>query len=72
MDKRYRNKYKMSVKENLEHIKDSGIAQFVKSQYKKYHCPKCGGLISIHNRKCFKCEKITKLVERGTDREINT
>ena len=64
MDKRYRNNYKMSVKKNLQRIKENGTAEIVKSQYKKYHCPKCGGLISIHNRKCFKCEEITRLIEK--------
>jgi ribosomal protein L40E len=68
MDKRYRNNYKMSVKENLEHIKENGTAEIVKNQYKKYHCPKCGGLISIHNRKCFKCDEITRLIEKLTEK----
>ena len=54
----------MSVKENLETIKNNGIGKFIKEQYKKYHCSKCGGLISIHNRKCFKCDTITRLVEK--------
>ncbi len=64
MDKRYGISYKMSVKENLEAIRNNGITDFVKDQYKEYHCPKCNGLISIHNKKCFKCHKITKLVEK--------
>jgi len=64
MDNRYRNNYKMSVKENLEAIKNNGITDFVADQHKKYHCSKCDGLISIHNKKCFKCHKITKLVEK--------
>jgi predicted RNA-binding Zn-ribbon protein involved in translation (DUF1610 family) len=64
MDKRYRSSYKMSVMDNLGNIKSCGIGRFVKDQYKEYHCSKCGGLISIHNRKCFKCETITKLVEK--------
>jgi ribosomal protein L40E len=68
MDKRYRNNYKMGVKENLEHIKENGTAEIVKNQYKKYHCPKCGGLISIHNRKCFKCDEITRLIEKLTEK----
>jgi ribosomal protein L40E len=54
----------MSMKDNLEYIKKNGIAKFIKEEYRKYHCSKCGGLISIHNRKCFKCDKITKLVDK--------
>ena len=66
MDKRYRNNYEMSVKENLRAIKNNGITQFIGAQYKAYNCPNCGGLISIHNKKCFKCHKITRLVEKST------
>lgn len=64
MDDRYQNNYNMSVKENLENIKQKGVNKFIKEQYRKYHCLKCGELISIHNRKCFKCDTITKLVEK--------
>jgi hypothetical protein len=62
MDDRYRKNYKMSIKDNLEHIKQRGIGEFIEEQYRKYHCSKCGGLISIHNGKCFTCDTITKLV----------
>jgi hypothetical protein len=54
----------MSMKDNLEDIKKMGVGKFINEQYKKYHCSKCGGLISIHNRKCFKFDTITKLVEK--------
>jgi hypothetical protein len=64
MDDRYRNNYGMSMKDNLEYIRKRGISSFITEQYKKYHCSKCGGLISIHNRKCFKCDIIKKLVDR--------
>jgi hypothetical protein len=64
MDKRYRENYKMSVKDNLEFISNAGIDKFTEKEYEKHHCSKCGGLISIHNRKCFKCDTIMKLVEK--------
>ena len=64
IDDRYRNNYGMSMKDNLEYIKKMGIGNFITEQYKKYRCSKCGGLISIHNRKCFKCDIITKLVDK--------
>ncbi len=54
----------MSVKENLAYIKEHGVEKFIAEQYKEHQCLKCGGLISIHNKKCFKCETITKLVEK--------
>ena len=64
MDKRYRNNYEMSVQENLERIKEQGIENFIAEQYKKYRCPKCDGVISIHNAKCFNCDTVTRLVEK--------
>jgi hypothetical protein len=62
IDKRYKTNYKMSMKENLENIKKNGINTFVKEQYEKYKCSDCGSLISIHNNRCFKCNKIEKLI----------
>ena len=64
IDNRYRRNYKMSMKDNLECIKETGIREFIEDQYRKYRCSKCGGLISIHNGKCFQCDTITKLVEK--------
>jgi ribosomal protein L40E len=64
MDDRYRKNYKMSIKDNLEYIKKMGLGKFIEAQYDKYQCSRCGGLISIHNGKCFKCDTITKLVEK--------
>lgn len=67
MDARYRQHYKMSVTENLEYIHQNGPGEFIRDQYRRYRCPRCGGWISIHNRKCFKCDTITKLVEKQRD-----
>ena len=64
MDDRYRSNYGMSVKDNLARINRIGIAKFAEEQCKEYRCSKCGGLISIHNRKCFKCDTVTRLVEK--------
>ena len=64
MDDRYRKNYMMSIKDNLELINKKGIGKFINEQHEKYRCSKCGGLISIHNRKCFKCDIITRLVEK--------
>lgn len=64
MDKRYKNSYGMSVKENLERIREIGLELFTEEQDEKYRCLRCDGLISVHNRKCFKCDTITRLVEK--------
>ncbi|MGE5174651.1 MAG: DUF3795 domain-containing protein [Betaproteobacteria bacterium] len=68
IDDRYRKNYETSMKDNLEYIEKMGVGKFIEEQYKKHRCPKCGGLISIHNRKCFNCDVITKLVAKPNRR----
>ena len=64
MDKRYRKNYGMSTVENLDAIQQNGLAEFVEAQYSKHQCDRCDGLISVHNNKCFRCDKVTQLVEK--------
>ena len=64
MDTRYRKNYRMSVVENLEEIQKKGMDAFLEAQYEKHHCTRCGGLISVHNGKCFQCDKVTHLIEK--------
>lgn len=64
MDRRYRGNYGISVKKNLEHIQKNGLTKFVAEQYNEHHCSRCGEMVSVHNKKCFKCDTITKLVEK--------
>ena len=56
LDKRYRTKYGMSMIENLEYIQKSGINKFVENERERWKCPKCGGVICVHNGKCYTCE----------------
>ena len=58
LDKRYRTKYGMSMIENLEFIKNNGIDAFIAQQEAKYKCPKCGGVICVHRKKCYDCNYI--------------
>ncbi|MBN2488189.1 MAG: DUF3795 domain-containing protein [Methanosarcinaceae archaeon] len=61
LDQGYRKKYDMSMIENLNEIKETGISRFIKDQYEKYKCSECGNLISVHNKKCFVCDDIDSL-----------
>ena len=56
LDKRYRERFEMSMIDNLEYIRDNGMDKFLKQQEKKYKCPECGGVICVHTRKCYSCE----------------
>jgi len=60
LDERYRNRYAMSMVENLKEIQTKGIETFLKNQEAKYKCPKCGDAISVHDRKCYSCKQIAK------------
>jgi hypothetical protein len=55
LDKRYRTYYRMSMIENLEFIRDKGIAAFLEKEAEKWRCPACGGVICCHNGICFNC-----------------
>ncbi len=60
LDKRYRTKYKMSMLENLENIKQKGIRAFVKNEKTRWACCGCKGLVCVHRGFCLICEKNKK------------
>jgi hypothetical protein len=55
LDKRYRTKYGMSMLENLDNIKISGISSFIKQEKKRWECPVCKSTLSVHRNKCLHC-----------------
>ncbi|MBN2168165.1 MAG: DUF3795 domain-containing protein [Actinobacteria bacterium] len=55
LDKRYRNKYHMSMIENLEYIEEKGIRAFVRNEKIRWTCPECGGIICVHRDCCSGC-----------------
>jgi len=55
LDKRYRERYHMSMIDNLAIIKEQGMLNFLKKEEKKWQCPECGGTICCHNGICFGC-----------------
>jgi hypothetical protein len=63
LDKRYKTKYRMSMIENLDYIKQRGIDRFLDKEYEKWKCTKCGKVICCHNGICYNCE-INKLKNR--------
>ena len=56
IDNRYRTRYNYSFIDNLEAIKRSGVKKFLQDQEKKFRCKNCGGIICVHDRKCYGCE----------------
>jgi hypothetical protein len=56
LDKRYREKYDMSMIENLKYIEKNGIDNFIENEMNRWKCPKCGELICVHDKRCYYCE----------------
>jgi hypothetical protein len=65
LDKRYRERFNMSMIENLNYIKENGMGNFLEKEKKKWKCQECGGVISCHNGICFNCG-----VEKMKSKEI--
>ena len=56
IDRRYRSRYRMSMIENLNFIKENGLEKFLEEQEKTWKCQSCGELLSCHNGLCFNCD----------------
>ena len=56
LDKRYRNKYGMSMLENLEFIRVYGLAHFLSNEEKKWQCKVCGAGLCVHRDYCLECK----------------
>ncbi len=55
LDKRYRTKYRLSMIENLETMRDNSVELFLKEEKAKWRCPECGAFICCHNGLCLQC-----------------
>lgn len=59
LDSRYRGRYGMSLIENLDLVRDSGVQALIERQRTLFECARCGQLRSVHNRKCYVCDDVT-------------
>ncbi|MGY5859119.1 MAG: DUF3795 domain-containing protein [Candidatus Thorarchaeota archaeon] len=59
LDGRYREKYNMSMIENLNFIKTHGIQKFLENQKEKYSCPECGATTCVHTNRCYTCSPLS-------------
>jgi hypothetical protein len=55
IDKRYRTKYYTSLVQNLVTIRETGMASFLENEDRKWACPNCGSMLSVHRNSCMKC-----------------
>ncbi|MGZ7066217.1 MAG: DUF3795 domain-containing protein [Candidatus Aminicenantales bacterium] len=56
IDTRYRERYRMSMIQNLRDIREKGMDKFLRAQAKAWRCPRCGGTVCCHNGLCFGCD----------------
>jgi hypothetical protein len=55
LDKRYSNKYHMSMLENLKLINEKGVDALLKKEKSKWKCPKCANIVTCHGGMCLTC-----------------
>ncbi|MFC2129783.1 DUF3795 domain-containing protein [Bacteroidota bacterium] len=55
LDKRYRSKYRMSMIENLDKIRDHGLEIFLDDEDHRWNCEDCGRVVSVHRNACDNC-----------------
>lgn len=59
LDNRYRTKYRMSMIENLEKIRDQSMKKFLEDEEHRWNCTDCSSIVSVHRDVCSHCgEKI--------------
>jgi hypothetical protein len=55
LDARYREKYRMSMIENLRAVREEGLEALVDSERRRWLCPECGGVQCVHTAECIYC-----------------
>jgi len=55
LERRYSSKYHTSLIDNLQNIKEKGVTGFIAGEEKKWKCPGCGGIMSMHTWGCIEC-----------------
>jgi len=57
LDKRYRTKYRMSMIDNLESIRNIGLNKFLENENQRWICPNCGEILCVHRDYCLNCKE---------------
>ena len=58
LDNKYRQRFNMSMTENLKFIEEKGMKEFLQKEEEKYTCPNCQGVICVHTSRCYSCESV--------------
>ncbi|HZD59258.1 MAG TPA: DUF3795 domain-containing protein [Anaerolineae bacterium] len=55
LNRRYETRYNYSLVNNLSEIRRIGLGNWVELERERWRCPECGGVISIHDVRCYDC-----------------
>ncbi|MEK6796897.1 MAG: DUF3795 domain-containing protein [Spirochaetota bacterium] len=72
IDERYRTRYGMSMIDNLESIKRSGIREFLRREEKRWVCPECGKILCVHRPQCLHCRHVWREGVQGSTAKKRT
>lgn len=61
LEKRYTERYATSFVANLGMIREQGMEKFLETEAKRFRCPSCSDLVSVHDGKCCSCGKVNKV-----------
>ena len=56
LEKSYNSRYHASLLENSNDVKEQGMKALLEKHRRKYKCPDCGGIISLHDAECSECQ----------------
>lgn len=56
LEKSYNSRYHTSLVENSNDVKEHGMEVLLEKHRRKYKCPDCGGIISLHDAECSECQ----------------
>lgn len=56
LEKSYNSRYHASLLENSNDVKEHGMEVLLEKHRRKYKCPSCGGIISLHDAECSECQ----------------
>lgn len=57
LEKSYRKRYHASLMQNSRMVQEAGLEAFMQNQRETFTCPKCGGVISLHDDVCSECQE---------------
>lgn len=60
LERSYNERYQASLIENSRFVQAHGLEPFMEWQKEQFTCPKCGGIISIHDSECSECQEKIK------------